>query len=407
MVVAYERSALTDELQSEISSSPDAPVTSPLSIFAHPYSIEDKRVSECAWVLFAQDELSSDECRVIKILREYRDSRYDLSTIDRRQHCQLEALMRNRTFSPEVYIGLAQVIELELEQGFVSIGEIIEHPTREMLDPDREYALVMYRLPEDRRLDYLLKEKNKASLRSHIRIMTEHIAYLHNHCSSPVSCNQEGMQWGSYEQLYNKLQHNLALLDLVSAANKFGKPGPAQSSSENLNHLKEILLRVFSQEHYRNYFELRVRNGHIRLCHGDLKSPNIWILSGGDSFDAAPAQYVKILDAIDFNPSYCNVDILSDFAMLAIDVEIRTESTLLANEMIDNYLTLTGQDDDISRLVLGYYLVEKAIVGAGISIIYDHLPQFGLSLLEVAAARLQALQAMQPASQSVAAAIQR
>ena len=407
MAVVYESSALTDELQSEISSSLDAPVTSPLSIFAHPYSIEDKRVSECAWVLFAQDELSPDECRVIKILREYQDLRYNLSTIDRRQHCQLEALLRNRTFSPEVYIGLAPVIEFDLDQGFVSIGDVIEHPTKEMLEPGKEYALLMNRLPEDRRLDHLLEEKNTASLRSHIGIMTEHIAYLHNHRSSPVSRNQEGMQWGSYEQLNDKLKHNLALLDLVSAANNYRKPGPAQSSSENLNRLKETLWYVFSQEHYRNYFEQRMRNGRIRLCHGDLKSPNIWILSDGESFDGAPAQYVKILDAIDFNPSYCNVDILSDFAMLAIDVEIRTESTLLANEMIDNYLSLTEQDDEISRLILGYYLVEKAIVGAGISIIYDNLPQFGLSLLEVAAARLEALKAMQPAPQDVALAFQR
>jgi aminoglycoside phosphotransferase family enzyme len=110
------------------------------------------------------------------------------------------------------------------------------------------------------------------------------------------------MQWGSYEQLNDKLKHNLALLDLVSAANNYRKPGPAQSSSENLNRLKETLWYIFSQEHYRNYFEQRMRNGRIRLCHGDLKSPNIWILSDGESFDGAPAQYVKILDAIDFNP---------------------------------------------------------------------------------------------------------
>jgi len=375
-----------------------APITSPLSTFVRPYSIEDKRVSECAYVLFAQNDLSSDECRVIKILREYKDTRYDLSTSDRRQRCQLEALLRNRTFSPEAYIGLAPVIELDLDRGFVGIGEVIEDPTRELLDPDREYALLMHRLPEDRRLDYLLEETNSASLRSHIRILTEHIANLHNHCSSPVSYDQEGMQWGSYEQLYNKLQHNLALLDLVAETNKHGKPGHAQCYSENLNYLKATLLHVFNQEHYRNYFEQRMRNGWIRLCHGDLKSPNIWILPGDDSHNCAPTQQVKILDAIDFNPSYCNVDILSDFAMLAIDVEARAKLTL-ANKMIDDYLTLTGQDNDISRLVLGYYLVEKAIVGAGISILYDNLPEFGLRLLEVATARLEVLQAMQPASQ--------
>lgn len=404
MAVVYPCSVLTDELQSEISSSPDTPVTSPLSTFVRTYIIEDTCVSECAHVLFARDNLSSDECRVIKVLREYSDSRYDLSTIDRRQHCQLEALTRNRTFSPEVYIGLAPVIELDFDQGFVSIGDVIEHPTQEMLEPGKEYALLMNRLPEDCRLDYLLEEQNNASLCSHISILTEHIANLHNHLSSTESSDAKVMQWGSYDQLYDKLQHNLALLDLVPATDNYGEPATAQSSSETLRWLKEMLLKLFTQEDYRHYFEQRVQNGRIGLCHGDLKSLNIWIVPDCDSYNAAPARRIKILDAIDFNPSYCVVDILSDFAMLAIDVEVRTKSTSLANEMIDYYLTLTGQHDDISRRVLGYYLVEKAIVCAAISIVYDDLPQLGRSLLEVAAKRLKALQDMQPVPQQLALA---
>jgi aminoglycoside phosphotransferase family enzyme len=355
-------------------------------------------------VLFARDELLADDYIVIKILSEYKDTRYDLSTIDRRQRCQLEALLRNRTFSPEVYIGLAPVIDLNLEHGYVNIGPVIEHPTKDLLEPGKEYALLMKRLPEDRRLDYLLKEKNMASLRSYIRVLTEHIAYLHNHLSSPQFSNEEGMQWGSYKQLYNKLQHNLALLDLLSTSGKFDEHGNAGYSSENLNWLNKTLLQIFQHDHYRHYFEQRVLNGRIGLCHGDLKSLNIWILQNGDRYCGEPEQDVKILDAIDFNSSYCIVDILSDFAMLVIDVEVRTRSVSLAEEMIDSYLTLTGQDDDVSRQVLGYYLVEKAIVGAAISIVYDDLPQLGQRFLEVATTRLQTLQAMQPASQPLALA---
>jgi aminoglycoside phosphotransferase family enzyme len=398
MVVAPPRSASILKSQAASSPSPDVPVTSSVSTYARLYIIEDKRVSECALVLFARDELLADEYIVIKILSKYKDTRYDLSTIDRRQCCQLEALLRNRTFSPEVYIGLAPVIDLNLEYGYVNIGAVIEHPTEDLLEPGKEYALLMRRLPEDRRLDYLLDEKNTASLRSYIRVLTEHIAYLHNHLSSPEFSNEEGMQWGSYKQLYNKLQHNLELLDLVSTSGKFDEHGNAGCSSENLKWLKKTLLQIFRHDHYRHYFEQRMRNGRIGLCHGDLKSLNIWIVPDCDSYNDTPAQHVKILDAIDFNPAYCIIDILSDFAMLAIDAEIRTQSTSLANEMIDYYLTLTGQDDDISRQVLGYYLVEKAIVGAAVSIVYDDLPQLGQSFLKVATTRLQTLQAMQPTS---------
>src|SRR5712675_1768168 len=102
MVVAPPRSASILKSQAASSPSPDVPVTSSVSTYARLYIIEDKRVSECALVLFARDELLADEYIVIKILSKYKDTRYDLSTIDRRQCCQLEALLRNRTFSPEV-----------------------------------------------------------------------------------------------------------------------------------------------------------------------------------------------------------------------------------------------------------------------------------------------------------------
>jgi hypothetical protein len=65
---------------------------------------------------------------------------------------------------------------------------------------------------------------------------------------------------------------------------------------------------------------------------------------------------VKLLDAIDFNPLFCNIDILSDFAMLVIDVWARTWSATLAHRMIDNYLQLTHQDDMLPRPYLNSIL---------------------------------------------------
>lgn len=77
--------------------------------------------------------------------------------------------------------------------------------------------------------------------------------------------------------------------------------------------------------------------------------------------------------------------------MLVIDVQTRTKSPDLADEMVKYYLELTGQNNQTARSVLGYYLVEKAVVGAAISIVYDNLPELGLSLLEIAKTRLQFL----------------
>ena len=61
--------------------------------------------------------------------------------------------------------------------------------------------------------------------------------------------------------------------------------------------------------------------------------------------------------------------------MLVIDIQTRTRYSALADAMIDHYLKLTNQDEQVARTVLGYYLVEKAIVGAVISVLYNDLPQ--------------------------------
>jgi len=43
-------------------------------------------------------------------------------------------------FPRKVYIGLAPVHDLNLEDGYVNIGAVIEHPTEDLLEPGKEYA---------------------------------------------------------------------------------------------------------------------------------------------------------------------------------------------------------------------------------------------------------------------------
>jgi len=350
----------------------------------------------------------------MKILREYKDTRYSLETVEKRQRCQLEAIRRNRLFTPEVYVGLGRIDYFELEQGkfhiseviksptqadiscldlqrgSFSIKEIISNPTKDMLDPGAEYALVMEELPQPRKLAHLLEQGDESLLQQLTRLLIERIAYVHKHLA-PAVPREDGLQWGSYEQLQKKLMHNFELLDLVLTTTEYGLCSINSWRKEILEGLKESLLRIFIEGRYDCYFERRIRDQYIRDCHGDLKSPNIWILVPDQGCNDEPGQGVKILDAIDFNSAYSTIDILSDFAMLVIDTQTRTKSANLADEMIEYYLKLTDQDNEVARAVLDYYLVEKAIVGAAISIVYDNLPDLGLSLLQVAEMRLEHL----------------
>jgi len=379
------------------------------------YQIKDTRLSECALILFARDATESKRV-VMKLLRDYADTRYCLNTLERRQQCQLEALERNKDFAPDVYQGLARVDYFDIPQGtfpvseiiknpmlagishldlrnrYFYVGPIIEKPTQKTLDPGAEYALVMNELPQNRRLDQLLLRESELSLQ-HILLLTRHIAHVHE-LLDPTTFGEDGLQWGDYEQLRKKLMHNFSLLDLVLAANGHCRTRnwsgeTLEQIQETLGRLKKVLIWTFMQSCYYDYFKQRIKDQHIRRCHGDLKSPNIWIL---DPDQRDTGEYcVKILDAIDFNPTYSNIDTLSDFAMLVVDVQARTGSASLANEMIKYYLDLTEQENDIAESVLDYYLVEKAIVGAAISIVYDDAQDLGLRLLKVAEMRLNCL----------------
>lgn len=418
-VDVHEREAVTTA-PIGIHASPERSLAAPPKCVPAPdsYQIEDLRQSECALILFARN-IQTSERVVIKILREYKDTRYSLATLDERQQCQLEALKRNRVFTPEVYIGLARIDYLELpqgcfpieeiiktstsgsinllglEQGRFSINEIIVNPTQEMLDRDAEYTLIMHQLPEKRCLDRLLSEESEDALLDYMHLLSKYVAYMHTNLVKPLDVDEDKTKWGSYEQLHCKLLHNLGLLDLILTTGKLDQHCTLDLLQGTLHWLKETLLQVFTESHYRSYFEQRVREQQIKRCHGDLKSPNIWILSSDRSCDKEPVQCVKILDAIDFNFSYSNIDTLSDFAMLVIDVQTRTKSPALVDEMVKYYLELTDQSNQTARSVLAYYLVEKAVVGAVVNIVYDGLSDLGWTFLEVAEMRLNRLAYLQ------------
>src|SRR5450755_4215301 len=142
------------------------------------YSIVERRISEHATVLFTQ-QTSSAESVLMKLLHEYKDTRYSQETPKKRQQCQLEALRRNRAFSPEIYLGLARIEQYNIPKETISIDEILTCPTINDLEPGAEYVLIMRQLPEERSLVTLLQEQDMATIRGHIYLLAEHVANLH------------------------------------------------------------------------------------------------------------------------------------------------------------------------------------------------------------------------------------
>lgn len=342
------------------------------------YNILSAQKSVPSWILFVQSQ-SSNGSLVIKLLSDYQDARYDLSSVEKRLYCQLEALKWNSKFSPGIYYGLASVRSLSVSQKSIILGPIVHHFFGGKPDGNVNYALVMRPLPPERRLDVLLMNaQSAASLQEHLLKIVRRIIQIHA-STEPLSY-EESVQWGGYDQLRRKLELNLALADPILSNNEDKQYMYPDSFREAFISLKNKFLQHFSWNNYQVYFEQRIQGKHIKHCHGDLKAPNIWL----EESSGCSEESVFILDAIDFNDMYCNIDTLRDFAMLIIDIQTRTGNLDIGEELLDEYLQYTNQDDSISRLVAYYYLFEKAYICAAISLIYDANPELCKSYLPIA-----------------------
>jgi aminoglycoside phosphotransferase family enzyme len=357
------------------------------------FVIEHELSSKPARLFFAHQQTDTNNEVVIKILCRYEDTRYKLKTLSKRQMCQLEALQWNTRFANDIYIGLAPVLKRSDKN--ILLGGIIKdaEKARNYLDSRYEYALIMKRLPEKRQLNFLLEHGNKANQKGYASLLTRCIVKLHQDLLRTPS--NESKQWGSFEKLSIKLRENLALVDpLISGEvitlfgsytqlkNYLFKWFRLRRLKKTFNSLQESFSRMIDEGKYREMFQQRLQDNNIHRCHGDLKAPNIWIDEDNT---------VHLLDTIDFSPAFCNIDILSDFAMLVIDIQVRTKSSKLAAKMIEEYLRELKQTDNVSRAVLAYYLAEKAYVGAAISIMFDDAPDLGLSYLKIAKERMRSL----------------
>jgi aminoglycoside phosphotransferase family enzyme len=355
------------------------------------YHVEMIRHSASAIIIFARNPHTNEQV-VLKVLREMNDERYDLSTIEKRQQCQIEAMDCNPKFTSDIYFGLAHIRETleELERNMrtleeIGVGPVLKDPEKpEYLLEKKEYALLMRLLPENRRLDILLEAncsyKSDEPIPSYLLLLLKRICTIHTDQTvfPTIVLESEDHQWGSIEQLRKKLQENLAWLEKALAQ----KPD-LSDLPDTYNRLKENLSPVLNMKKYRAIFERRLDENCIKHCHGDLKTDNIWIEADSPQCNERPETCVRILDCIDFNPLFCMIDTLSDIALLIVDIQARTDNLELANAIIDEYLRNSGEDEEAARYLLAYYLVEKAIIGTVNSFIDDKNEKLGTSYTRV------------------------
>jgi|SRR5579859_1814766 len=362
------------------------------------YSIEDRIISP-ATILFFTRSKSMNEHIWLKVWQRRRYENGNQNTENRQWERDIDNLLDgwdfNRRFAPGVYMGIAPIKELHEEAHLIQRGRLMFLPTKSSLKPGTEYVLVMRHLPENQRLDKQLIACSSSTLEERMEFLAKEVARVHKRLKK----SPEDM--GTYKSLSSKLSLNAGLFE--RALDQLASMDEDQNLDiSEYRTIIQLLKKACSE--YEPLFNERYSGGHIRRCHGDLKTTNLWVRPEKKLWRfKRSAQQLLLLDCVDFRPDFCHIDTLSDIAMLAVDIEARLshesrngdQALSLSQRFLNFYLDGVQENGELFWSLLEYYMSEKAIVCTYVSILFDNKPEMGKEYLKIAlshASRLKNLQ---------------
>jgi aminoglycoside phosphotransferase family enzyme/predicted kinase len=272
--------------------------------------------------------------RVFKLRRPVKLSFVDFSSAAERLDDCVREVRLNRRLAPDVYLGIAPVLE---EGGRMRVGPVAEEPVAGA----REHGVVMRRLAEGRDLRSML-ERGEASAHHVDRIAARMAAFHAEHSlgrPAPVA---------SEEWLTRTTAPARANFDAVAAAPSSIVP---PSEVEEIRRLAAAFV-----EARRGDFESRRANGRVVDGHGDLHTEHVWF----ETDDAEPL----MVDCLEFRDDFRRIDAASDVAFLAMDLAYRGRP-----DLGDRFLRRYARDSGDYHLfaVVDYFLSYRALVRAKVA----------------------------------------
>jgi aminoglycoside phosphotransferase family enzyme len=277
----------------------------------------EMKETHISWVLLSGDY-------AYKIKKPVKFSFLDFSTLEKRERFCNEEVRLNRRLAPDTYLGVSRITGR-------GGGLIISDD-----GPAVDYAVKMKRLDGACMMDRLLDEGKIDE--AHLRKLASIIADFHGRIESVQGCNTPAMISGHIADLANFR-------------------GVVEEACGRGNDVDAILGR--SAEFIAKNGDLlrqRIAEGRVKDCHGDLHSGNIFV----------PGRDIVIIDCIEFNREFRCVDVASEVAFMAMDLDAHGRENLSA-VFVDEYVALSG-DRELMRL-LGFYKCYRANVRAKIAAI--------------------------------------
>lgn len=251
-----------------------------------------------------------------KVLKPIETPFLDYSTLEKREHGVREEVRLNRRLAPDVYLG---VTPLEADSGTI------------------EYAVVMRRMPEERRLSSLVDAPDFNDL---LRGVARKVAAFHE--SLPP--DDEAAEIASVEAERGRWHDNLNELSVLA-----GGVGLAEDVVACVGELADAYLSNRSE-----LFTGRAARGLCRDGHGDLLAQDIFCLEDGP----------RILDCLAFSTALRKGDVLADIAFLVMDIE-RLAGARAAQRLLRWYQEFSNEHHPAS--LAHFYVAYRALVRAKVN----------------------------------------
>ncbi|NIJ12295.1 hypothetical protein FHU38_002639 [Saccharomonospora amisosensis] len=239
----------------------------------------------------------------------------DFSTPQRRLAACRREVELNRRLSPDVYLGVSEVSDVD--------------------GGPADYLVVMRRMPEDRRLSTLVKEGEDVS--EVVDRLARMIAAFHSTAARGEEISAEGgrdairQRWcDSFDQV-----RQVGVLD-----------GDLTAEIERLT-----LDFLAGRE---PMFRRRIAAGRVLDGHGDLLTDDVFCLDDGP----------RVLDCLEFDDRLRWLDGLDDIAFLAMDLE-RLGATESARRLLDRYAEFAA--DPAPASLRHHYIAYRAFVRAKVA----------------------------------------
>lgn len=250
----------------------------------------------------------------------------DFTTLESRRHFCEEELRLNQRLTDDLYLEVLPITGSSAAPQLGGDG------------PALEYALKMRQFPQSQLLAEVQARGELSP--AHIDALARQIAEFHARTPAVAA------------------DHPLCSAEAIVAPMRqnFEQIRPLLGEAADLRQLDA--LEAWTEDSFQRLRPLlaeRAANGAIRECHGDIHLGNATLLDG----------QVVLFDCIEFNEPFRLIDIASDAAFLAMDLEDRGFKPL-ARRFVNNWLEHTG--DYAAAELFNFYKAYRALVRAKVSL---------------------------------------